>query len=102
MITKNQRSSVSAEAYGVFNIKAVFVPKVIKKSNEQKNRITQKIMKSILFNSLDEKELNTVIDAMEEKHYEAGNSIIKQGDNGDVLYLVESGELDCYKEFVLF
>ena len=28
-----------------------------------------------------------------------GDNVIKQGDPGDVLYVVDSGELDCYKQF---
>lgn len=95
---KNQRSSVSAEVYGDFNKKGIFTARVIKKSSEQKERIIQKTIKSIIFNSLDEKELNTVVDAMEERKFNTGDEIIKQGDNGDVLYLIESGELDCFKE----
>lgn len=30
----------------------------------------------------------------------AGVYVIRQGDNGDKLFLVESGDLECYKEFV--
>jgi cAMP-dependent protein kinase regulator len=36
---------------------------------------------------------------MEEKNYKSGEYIIKQGDNGDCLYIVDSGELDCTKRF---
>jgi cAMP-dependent protein kinase regulator len=56
-------------------------------------------MHSFLFNSLEEKELATVIDAFEEKRSKAGETIINQGDHGDVLYLVDTGDLDCYKVF---
>lgn len=97
---RGQRSSVSAEAYGMFNIKAVFVPKIIPKSKEQKERIYNKIIQSFLFNCLEDNDLNTVIDAMEERRYQENDYVIRQGENGSVLYLVESGELDCYKKFV--
>lgn len=40
---KVNRTSVSAEAYGEFNKKTAFKPKVIKKSQDQINRIRQKI-----------------------------------------------------------
>ena len=36
---------------------------------------------------------------MEEKNYKSGEYIIKQGDNGDCLYIVDSGELDCMFSF---
>jgi len=51
------------------------------------------------FNSLEEKDLNTVIDAMEEKIAKKGDTVITQGEKGDVLYLIESGQLDCFKIF---
>ena len=37
---------------------------------------------------------------MEEKKFLNGETVIKQGDIGEVLYVVESGELDCFKKFV--
>ena len=93
------RVSVSAEAYGVHNIKKPFVPRVIPKSEDQIKRIKDKVMMSFMFNSLEDKELKTVIDSFEEKKFNAGDNVIVQGDEGDVLYLVDSGELDCEKVF---
>ncbi len=66
---KKNRESVSSEVYGQFNTKKEFVAKVVAKSSTQKKRITERVMQSFLFNSLDDKELNTVIDAMEEKKF---------------------------------
>ena len=96
---KNFRVSVSAEAYGIHNVKKPYVPRVIPKTEEQKNRIKEKCMQSFIFNSLDDKELKTVIDSFEEKIYKAGQNVITQGEEGDVLYLVDNGELDCEKVF---
>ncbi len=98
-VVRGQRSSVSAEVYGVFNKKVDFVARVIPKTQEQKQRISDKVMQSFLFNSLDEKELTFVIDAFEEKRYVKGDYAIRQGDQGDVLFLIESGTLNCYKTF---
>jgi cAMP-dependent protein kinase regulator len=50
-----------------------------------------------MFMSLDSKDLQVVIDAMDEKKFAAKEYIIKEGDNGDVLYIVESGEAVCTK-----
>lgn len=36
---------------------------------------------------------------MEEKKFSVGDAVIKQGDDGDCLYLVDSGELDCFRVF---
>lgn len=61
------RDSVSSEVYGKFNQKKEFVAKVVSKSSTQRRRIQERITQSFLFSQLDEKDLNTVIDAMEEK-----------------------------------
>lgn len=37
---------------------------------------------------------------MDERRFQAGENIIKQGESGDVLYLIEEGLLDCFKTFV--
>jgi cAMP-dependent protein kinase regulator len=105
-----QRIAVSAEAYGAFNKKEAYVPKVIHKSEEQVQRIKARILQSFLFNSLDQGDLNIVINAMEEKVSEyiyilinrEGDTVIQQGDIGDCLYFVESGDLDCFKKFVIY
>ena len=99
MIKKGNRTSVSAEVYGIHNVKKPYVPRVINKTEEQIARIKDKCMQSFIFNSLESKELKTVIDSFEEKKYKAGEAVITQGEEGDVLYLVDSGELDCEKVF---
>lgn len=50
-----------------------------------------------MFSSLDDKELEIVIDAMELKEFGPGDKVIQQGDDGDELYVVESGTLSCYR-----
>ena len=52
-----------------------------------------------MFNALDEKEFEIVIDAIEEARYQAGEFIIKEGEQGDCMYVLESGSLDCSKVF---
>jgi len=52
-----------------------------------------------MFSSLEPKEKKIVIDAMEIEEFNAGEYCIKEGDDGDVLYVVESGTLDCFKVF---
>ena len=96
---KGMRTSVSAEVYGFHNKKKPYVPRVIPKTAEQIKRIKERCMLSFIFNSLEDKELKTVIDSFEEKRYKAGQNVITQGEEGDVLYLVDSGELDCEKVF---
>ena len=92
------RSGVSAEVYGTFHKKESFVPKKIPKTDEQMQRIKTSVIHSFLFGNLDNKDLNIVINAMEEKRFKKGDNIIVQGENGDCLYFVEEGNLDCYKK----
>ena len=94
---KNTRNSVSAEVYGIFNKKKIFVPKKIHKTEEQINRIKGKIISSFIFSSLDKKEIEIVINAMEEKKFKIDEKVITQGEVGDCLYIVETGSLSCYK-----
>ncbi len=96
----NARRSVSAEAYGDWNRKADFVAQVIPKTAEQKEKILAKLRKSFIFMALDAKELEIVAQAMEEKRFDAGCAVIRQGDEGDNLYVVESGQLTCVRRFV--
>ena len=96
---KEPRVGVSAEAYGKFNKKEDFVARIIPKTEEQIQRIKSSVIHSFLFSSLEPKDLEIVIGAMEEKKFKSGENVITQGDNGDCLYFVESGNLECYKKF---
>ena len=93
------RCSVSAEAYGDFNKKKEFKPRVIPKTPEQINRIKTRILTSFIFSNVEKNELDVIISAMEEKRFQPLDIVITQGENGDCLYVVEEGELDCYKSF---
>ena len=98
-MNKGQRSSISAESYGNFNKKENFQAKVIPKSEEAKQRIKTKMAQAFMFSVLNEEELNIVIGAMEECRFKTGDWVIKQGEAGDILYVVEEGQLDCFKKF---
>jgi cAMP-dependent protein kinase regulator len=50
-----------------------------------------------MFMSLEEHDLKVVIDAMEEKKVIPNETIITEGEPGEVLYIVESGESTCSK-----
>ncbi|CEM10229.1 unnamed protein product [Vitrella brassicaformis CCMP3155] len=95
---KKPRTSVSAEAYGEFNKKQAFTAPVYPKTDEQKTCIRNAINNSFLFQSLDEKDLKTVIDAFKEMLVVDGDVVITQGEDGDFLYLVETGEFIVTKK----
>ena len=96
---KDKRSGVSAEKYGKFNKTEVYIPRIIKKTDDQIRRIRAKITQSFIFNSVDETGLDTIIGAMEEKIIDQGEYIIRQGDSGNCLFYVEEGNLDCLKKY---
>lgn len=96
---KNPRSSVSAEVYGKFNKKEAYVPKVVPKTALQKAKIRERLGQAFMFSALDPKEKTIVIDAMEILTVQPGEVVIKQGDPGDKLFVVDQGRLDCSKLF---
>jgi len=93
------RKSVSAEAYGRFNIQKEYKPPVHAKSEEEKQALREKMKANLMFSILNPKDTQSIIGAFEPKKFKAGDVIIRQGDDGDNFYLVESGELDCSKRF---
>ncbi|OXB70706.1 UNVERIFIED_CONTAM: hypothetical protein H355_009212 [Colinus virginianus] len=95
---QRMRCSVSAEVYGEWNKKKNFVAPVYAKDDEQKKRLESILKQSFLFRNLEESDLSTVIDAMQEKKIDADTQLIVEGDDGDVLYVVEQGELRCSKK----
>lgn len=94
------RIAVSAEVYGEFNKKGDFKPVVIPKTEDQIVSIKSRLIHSFMFNYLEANDMKIIIDAMEYKKFSKGDVIINQGDQGDCLYIVEQGELDCFKKFV--
>jgi len=90
----NRRVSVSAESNTrvVANLKKV----VHDKSNEEKAQIMEMCKNSILFQHLDNNQLNIITDAMFPVKHEDGDVIIKQGDDGDNFYLVDDGSVEVF------
>merc|ERR1719188_1575357 len=50
-----------------------------------------------MFSSLDPKDMETIIMAMEEANVMAGEKVITEGEDGDYLFVIESGKLECTK-----
>jgi cAMP-dependent protein kinase regulator len=89
----NVKNNTSTCVQAKQSFKARFIPK----NENQIHRIQSKIVYSYIFSNLCEKDIELVIGAMEEKTFERNESVLKQGDHGDCLYLVESGLLECYR-----
>jgi len=93
------RTSVSAEAYGDWNKqKTNFEPPVYEKTEEQADRIRGMLKKSFIFETIDEKNLEILVKAMHKVELKDGEKIITEGENGDYLFVVDEGKLDCHKD----
>jgi cAMP-dependent protein kinase regulator len=93
------RTSVSAEAYGAWNAKKTdFKPPVYDKSKAQADRLREILTKSFIFGNVDDKSMQVVIEAMHKVELTKDEKIISEGENGDYLFVVDEGELLCYKD----
>eukprot|EP00163_Fabomonas_tropica_P011626 TRINITY_DN223_c0_g1_i2.p1 TRINITY_DN223_c0_g1~~TRINITY_DN223_c0_g1_i2.p1 ORF type:complete len:752 (+),score=231.92 TRINITY_DN223_c0_g1_i2:422-2677(+) len=91
---QGRRQGVSAEVMGRFFEEKTEI-KVIPKTDEQVAQIQKSIAGSFLFNSLDDKEIKEVTDAMFEVKHGPREDIIKQGDDGDNFYVVAEGSCEA-------
>ena len=96
---KNPRKSVSAEVYGIYNPKKEYKPKVVPKSDEARKQIRELLLNIFMFKSLENKEMEIILDAVEVRDFKQDDMVITQGDDGNELYIVGSGTLKCFKRF---
>jgi CRP-like cAMP-binding protein len=47
-----------------------------------------------MFKNMEDKEMDILVDAMKEVKFNDGEAIIQQGDEGNALYVLESGECE--------
>lgn len=97
-VQRKQRQSVSAEAYGAFNERKAYEPKVIPKDQSQKDRLEKVLQQCWMFKHHTPENLKIILDAMQEKVVESGTRLIQQGDEGEVMWVIEEGELECFKK----
>jgi cAMP-dependent protein kinase regulator len=80
------------------HIRSNFKARYVKKTDEQVFRIQNKVLNALIFRCMEDKDFDLIIGALEEKIYDRNEVVIKQGDNGDYMYIVESGVLECFKQ----
>jgi hypothetical protein len=73
-----------------------YVPKIVSKSEDIRSLLLSVVTTNILFSSYSSQEHNAICDAFESFNVEAGSFVIKQGESGDLFYVVESGALDIF------
>ncbi|KAJ7228796.1 cyclic nucleotide-binding-like protein [Mycena pura] len=90
-----RRISVSAESIAVDEPNDEPLP-VFTKTAHQLRRIKASIANNLIFRDLDEEQETGVLNAMQEKTTGKDEVVIRQGDEGEYFYVVESGLLLCY------
>ncbi|KAJ7742452.1 cyclic nucleotide-binding-like protein [Mycena maculata] len=90
-----RRTSVSAESIAV-DVESDEPLPVFPKTGDQLLRIKASIADNLIFRDLDEEQETGVLNAMQEKTTEKDEVVIRQGDEGEYFYVVESGLLHCY------
>lgn len=77
--------------------KTAFVPIVFKKDDETTNKIKNKLLNSYLFSGISEADIKAIADSMKVVNVKEGSFIVRQGDSGNDMYVVESGRYSCIK-----
>jgi len=94
---RGRRVSVSAESMDEKS--TVKFDKIVhEKDGALQSRIKEILKRNILFQNLDEKQVQVIVDALEPMQLEAGVEIIKQGEMGDYFYLMDSGICEIFKD----
>jgi cAMP-dependent protein kinase regulator len=94
-IGKLRRGAVSAEPFSEEDATS-YVKKVVPKDYKTMAALSKAISKNILFAHLDDNERSDIFDAMFPVIHCANETIIKQGDEGDNFYIIDSGEVAVY------
>ena len=97
---KGPRASVSAEVFGKWNKKEEFKAPKYPKTPQVRDALKKRLEQAFMFSSLNPEELSIVLDAMQSVKKNPGEAVITEGEEGDCLYVVESGVLTCTKIFV--
>eukprot|EP01128_Nolandella_sp_AFSM9_P001773 TRINITY_DN1218_c0_g1_i1.p1 TRINITY_DN1218_c0_g1~~TRINITY_DN1218_c0_g1_i1.p1 ORF type:complete len:748 (+),score=225.20 TRINITY_DN1218_c0_g1_i1:206-2245(+) len=92
-----RRYSISSESFSPEN----FVDEIATlppKSAEENARISQAVMKNVVFKNLDKEQMTEVVNTMYTEKVEPGKNVVVEGSflEENEMYVIESGELDVY------
>merc|ERR1719440_1113827 len=51
-----------------------------------------------MFKNMQDDNIGTIVDAMEERTFDANTQIVTQGEDGSVMWVIEEGTLECSKK----
>lgn len=91
-----RRKSVFAEQYDPEEDEEDNNKVIFPKTDEQRQRLSDSVKNILLFRALDPEQMNEILDAMFEKKVKPEDVIIRQGDDGDNFYVIESGNYNAY------
>jgi cAMP-dependent protein kinase regulator len=90
---KRRRFSVSSESYHPEHFANLSV-RLLPKTDEQLQQLTTVVKENVLFKHLEHARVLDVVNAMWEVAFGPEMVVIRQGDDGDNMYVIEEGELD--------
>eukprot|EP00344_Euplotes_crassus_P011981 CAMPEP_0196996446 /NCGR_PEP_ID=MMETSP1380-20130617/2317_1 /TAXON_ID=5936 /ORGANISM="Euplotes crassus, Strain CT5" /LENGTH=386 /DNA_ID=CAMNT_0042412411 /DNA_START=58 /DNA_END=1218 /DNA_ORIENTATION=+ len=96
--SETSRISVSAEVYGEYNKRSSFKPVSNPKPEDTCERLRARLTSHWMFKCLEAEDMDTLVDAMQEEVFTAGDTVVKEGDKGNKLYIVDNGSFNCIKE----
>lgn len=91
------RQGVSEEAYGAWNEAYEFVAPVHEKTQEQREKLDMELKKCILFNTMEQANLETVIDALVQQPVGNKERVLTEGADGDDFFVIIAGYFECFK-----
>lgn len=71
---------------------------MVPKNDAIRRVIIEVVRTNIMFKSCRQEERYEIADAFEKLEMSAGDTVVRQGDAGDLFYVVESGIMDVYLE----
>lgn len=92
-----RRKSVFAEIYNPEE-EEEFKPPVYPKGRKEKSKMMESLKNVFIFRSLDQWQKDQILDAMVKRDVTPGEVLIKQGEEGDYCYTIESGVYEAWKE----
>lgn len=92
--TTSSRKNEARAAIRGASIDKDYVKTTIPKSEQVRNLIYHSIKRNMLFRACSEEELTDLIDAFDTAKFKSDSLVIKQGDEGEMFYVVEDGNLD--------
>eukprot|EP00753_Platysulcus_tardus_P010617 PLAT2902.1.p1 GENE.PLAT2902.1~~PLAT2902.1.p1 ORF type:complete len:329 (+),score=195.61 PLAT2902.1:65-1051(+) len=96
-VRKGRRPTVMAAP---LRVEEDWKPPVHPKSEEQKDSIQDSVRGNVLFGSLDDKDIDIIVDAFQEMEFPADHVLIRQGDEGDLFYVLAEGTVEIAVEAV--